>query len=377
MSILGNMMPPESKLQQFPTDLPGIEERLKSIQPEKYGRTRNFKNGAVTRLSPYISRGVISTGQVFEHILNQGHDWDRAEKLIQELCWRDYWQQVWIELGEGIFQDIRHPQEAVVSHEIPEAIVHAATGIEAVDSAIREFYETGYLHNHMRMYIASICTNLAGSHWSEPAKWMYAHLLDGDLASNTLSWQWVAGTFSNKKYYANQENINKYFDSTQRQTFLDVSYSDLTQMSTPEVLSQRVPFNLNTKLPESDPCQLDPQKKTLIYNYYNLDPYWYREEDVQRVLLLEPDHFDAYPVAQHCIDFACDLADNIPGIIRFVGSFSDLSQKVPPENIVFREHPTNRHYRGTQEERPFIASVTGFHRSFFQFWKKVKREVKP
>ena len=84
------------------------------------------------------------------------------------------------------------------------------------------------MHNHLRMYTAAICCNIGQYHWLQPAKWMYYHLLDGDWGSNALSWQWVAGTNSHKKYIANQENINKYCFTKDENTFLDKSYAELS-----------------------------------------------------------------------------------------------------------------------------------------------------
>jgi deoxyribodipyrimidine photo-lyase len=98
---------------------------------------------------------------------------------------------------------------------------------------VEELKQTGYMHNHLRMYVAAIACNIGHSHWHLPARWMYYHLLDADWASNALSWQWVAGSFSSKKYYANQENINKYCHTQQRNTFLDVSYEAYETMPTP------------------------------------------------------------------------------------------------------------------------------------------------
>jgi deoxyribodipyrimidine photo-lyase len=203
----------------FPTKIDEIRNLFSLINPVQYAKTRNFGSGAVTHLSPYISRGVVSTRQVYEYILTLGLSGHETGKLIQELAWRDYWQQVWVAKEDQIHTDLKNQQQPISNHQVPSAIINACTGIEAVDHAIRELYKTGYMHNHMRMYVASICCNIANSHWLAPAKWMYAHLLDGDLASNQLSWQWVAGVFSNKKYYANQENINTFFDSSQKNTF--------------------------------------------------------------------------------------------------------------------------------------------------------------
>lgn len=116
-----------------------------------YAKTRNFGDGAVTKLSPYISRGVISTRQVYEHIMSLGIPWKQSKKLVQELAWRDYWQQVWISKGDDINKDLKHPQIAVSNFQIPLAVVNASTGIHAIDTAIDKLYDSGYMHNHMRM----------------------------------------------------------------------------------------------------------------------------------------------------------------------------------------------------------------------------------
>jgi deoxyribodipyrimidine photo-lyase len=342
----------------------------------QYAKTRNFGNGAVTYLSPYISRGVISTRQVFEYIITLDLTWQESEKLIQELAWRDYWQQVWIAKGDGINTDLKNTQEPLSNHRVPSAVVNASTGIEAIDDGIKELYETGYMHNHMRMYVASVCCNVAHSHWLEPARWLYAHLLDGDLASNQLSWQWVAGAFSNKKYYANQANINKFFNSTQQNTFLDIDYNDFSKLNTPHILSETITFDLQTPLPNIDRPMLKQHQTTLIYNYYNLDPYWHQGEDLQRILLLEPAVFNKNPVSQKCIDFVMELKENIPGIKVFVGEFNDLLNQLNPEKIVYKEHPLNKHYKGHEEPREWLGSITGYYPSFFAFWKKLKKELR-
>ena len=222
----------------FSTDYAALLEQLDHLDPIAYGKTRNFIDGAVTKLSPYISRGVISTKLVMEKVLANGYDPYQIEKFLQELAWRDYWQQVWIEKGEAINHDLKHEQWDVENHEMPITIDQAQTGIEAIDEAIGEFYQNGYLHNHIRMYIAAIACNIGKAHWKVPAQWMYYYLLDGDWASNALSWQWVAGANANKKYVANQENINKYCYTNQRDGFLNVPYSEFEHMSIPEELRE-------------------------------------------------------------------------------------------------------------------------------------------
>lgn len=300
---------------------------------------------------------------------------ENSEKLIQELAWRDYWQQVWIAKGDAIHTDIKSPQNNASNYALPYAIKNACTGIVAVDNAIKELYRTGYMHNHMRMYVASICCNIAHSHWLVPARWMYAHLLDGDPASNQLSWQWVAGTFSNKKYYANQDNINTYFTSSQKSTFLDVGYDEFAELSTPEVLRDTVPLNMDTSLPNIVNPTLARHKPTLIYNYFNLDTQWHEHRDMQRVLLLEPSHFLQHPVSKSCIDFVLALSLNIPNIRLFVGEFSELMNQLDAKDIIYKEHPLNKHYQGTEEPRDWLSSAAGYYPSFFTFWKECKKEL--
>lgn len=360
----------------FSTDYQHILDQIDRIEPIRYEKTRNFIDGAVTRLSPYISRGVISTKQVFERTLARGFDPRQIEKFIQELAWRDYWQQVWIAKGELINEDLRFPQTPVENHGIAAAIVEAKTGIEAIDRAIEAFYETGYLHNHVRMYIASIACNIAQSHWRMPARWMYYHLLDADWASNALSWQWVAGANSRKKYYANQQNINKYCHTRQRNTFLDVDYAEFDTLKTPVALQDIIQPDLSTPLPEKKAIQIQSGLPTLIYNFYNLDPRWKEDIQANRILLLEPSHFEQYPVSDKTIDFILALGKNIEGLQVYAGEFDELVNEYPIQEMFYKEHPLNRHYRGAEESRDWMFEVRGYFPSFFAFWKKCQKSRK-
>lgn len=358
----------------FPTNFFDIKNRIQEINPVKYGSTRNFKYGAVTKLSPYISRGVISTRDVFEHSKTLNLEWFEVERLIQELAWRDYFQNVWKNEKDLIFSDLKQAQENVENFGIPTAILKGETGIKILDEAVNTFYETGYLHNHLRMYLASVCCNIAHCHWLEPAKWLYSNLLDGDLASNQLSWQWVAGSFSKKKYFANQDNLNKYFSGNQKNTFLDVDYSDFDVISTPDILKNTEKFNLTTNLDDSkNPILLN--EKTLIFTYYNLDPEWHQDESYQKVLLLEPSFFKKYPVSEFVLNFALELAASIPYLRIYVGEFSELNQIIATENIYYKEHPSNNHFLGRREVRQSLSSLEGEFGSFFSYWKKIKKEL--
>lgn len=360
----------------FTTEYSRILGQLELVDPVRYAKTRNYADGAVTRLSPYISRGVISTRMVLKKILDSGLAFSSIEKFVQELAWRDYWQQVWIAKGDGINSDLRQPQQDVSHEQMPLALVNAATGIDAIDKAIEELYQSGYMHNHMRMYVASVACNIAKSHWRMPAQWMYYHLLDGDWASNALSWQWVAGSNASKKYFANQDNINKYFHSDQKSTFLDKAYPELAQIQAPPVLADNLQLSLTCDLPDNKSVRLDPQLPTLVYNYYNLDPAWRPKVKANRILLLEPRLFNNYPVARKNIEFMLKLADNIPGIQVFCGEYDQLYRLASPGTVIYKEHPLNSHYKGHEDPRDWMFQVQGYFPSFFAFWKRCKKEVK-
>lgn len=359
----------------FPTSYTTILDRVNSVDPIAYGPSRNYVDGAVTYLSPYISRGVISTSFIYKELLKRNFNPNTILKFIQELAWRDYWQQVWIAKENIINKDIKHTQKPIVTNGISEAIKNATTGINAIDNAITMFYRTGYLHNHIRMYIASIACNIGQNHWKHPAQWMYYHLLDADWASNALSWQWVAGSNSNKKYYVNQENINTFCYDNQKDTFLDVSYDTFKNILIPKVLTASKVLDLKTSLPIKEKITINHELPTLIYNAYNLDPLWKKDVDTNRILLLEPSHFNKYPVSKKTIDFIINLSKNIANIQIYVGEYKELIVSYDLENIYYKEHPLNNHYLGIEESRDWMFSVKGYYPSFFAFWKKCKKEI--
>ncbi len=358
---------------EFPTDYKSIIERLENIDAINYAISRNFIDGYVTYLSPYISRGVISLPLVKQQIL-ENHKPYQAQKLLQELAWREYWQSVWQSVGDKIFTDLKYQQTNATHHNMITAIENADTGVEAIDGAVDLLYQTGYMHNHFRMYVASVTCNIGRAHWLQPSQWMYYHLLDGDLASNSLSWQWVAGTFSSKKYYCNQENINKYSKGHQRNTFLDTSYEALTRLDIPEALKEKSDFFPNMELPKINSISLKDGEPVLVYNSYNLDPIWHLGKNVNRVLLLEPSHFKKYPVSEKVLQFIIDLSKNITGLQLFVGEFKELEQLTNGKDIIFKSHPAYKYYIGRAESHDTLfPQITGYFNSFSAYWKKCER----
>jgi len=190
------------------------EEQLETIKPKKYAKTRNYLDGEVTRLSPYIRHGVLTLSEVRDKVLDIATKPDDAEKLIQEFAYRDYFQRIYATIGDGIWESREEWKtgfgENDYEKELPEDIQKGETGLACIDSLSKELVETGYLHNHTRMYFAAYVVHWRRVHWKAGASWFLEHLLDGDPASNNLSWQWVASTFSHKPYYFNRDNLERF-----------------------------------------------------------------------------------------------------------------------------------------------------------------------
>ena len=184
---------------------------LRRLDPVRYTATRNYQDGAVSRLSPYVRHGVLSLVQVRDAALAKANR-DQCEKFVNELAWRDYWQRVWLQDGEAIYLDREDYKTGHDDYadELPPDLIDGATGLVCIDGFVEELYATGYLHNHARMWLAAYVVHWRRVRWQAGARWFLRHLLDGDPASNALSWQWVASTFSHKPYFFNRDNLEKY-----------------------------------------------------------------------------------------------------------------------------------------------------------------------
>ena len=213
------------------------QDTLKRIDPINYGRTRNFGDGKVTRLSPYVHHGIIDLNEIRNYALKKCANPVQITKFIQELAWRDFWQRIAEHHPEWIWHDVETYKTGFNAKDyadvLPEDIAHAQTEVACINAFIRDLVDTGYVHNHARMYLASYVVHFRRIKWQVGVQWFLEHLLDGDEASNNLSWQWVASTFSNKPYIFNLENVDKYFgnlvDTTpEHNALLNASYQELT-----------------------------------------------------------------------------------------------------------------------------------------------------
>lgn len=374
---------------EFPTDFKSIWNRIESIDPKKYAKTRNFIWGSVTYLSPYVSRGVISVEDIRKVVISKVESPWEIEKFIQELAWREYWQRIWLEKGDAIFGDLKRSQDRRNAdadlEDIPHVIDEFNTGITALDRAIEHMKETGYMHNHLRMYLASVWCNVGGYSWLSGAKWMHYYLLDGDLASNWLSWQWVSGTNSSKLYFCNQENINTYCGTRDTNTFLDHSYEYLSR--SPLVIPDSLLKKSKKEYPQSpdfgdtivitkvEELILNQEDNMFVYHWYHLDPRWFQHDGGNRILVLESSFFNRFPVSPVAMKFALALALEIPNIQIFYGEFSDVKRAFPETTFITREHPLVNGWGVRTTPRLWMSTPSNAEGSFFNYWKKASREI--
>lgn len=190
----------------------------------RYEAERNFDRGsgehhAVSTLSPWLRRRLLTEAEVVAAAV-AAHGPEAAAKFIEEVVWRGYFKgwlelrpQVWARYRDDLVQDIAAlERDAALAAALARAET-GQTGLACFDAWSRELVETGYLHNHARMWFASIWIFTLKLPWQLGAAFMFSHLLDADPASNTLSWRWVAGLHTRGKHYlARADNIR---DNTQ------------------------------------------------------------------------------------------------------------------------------------------------------------------
>jgi deoxyribodipyrimidine photo-lyase len=195
--------------------------RLSAFAPKAgrdYASGRNIDNGPdgaphVSLLSPYLRYRLITEHEVVASVLAR-HSLMAAEKYVQEVLWRTYWKG-WLEMRPSVWSGFVSTRDEAHGAFLDARAVTAAengmTGIEGFDDWAKELVETGYLHNHARMWFASIWIFTLRLPWTLGADFFLRHLIDADPASNTLSWRWIAGLqTAGKTYLATTDNIARY-----------------------------------------------------------------------------------------------------------------------------------------------------------------------
>jgi len=184
----------------------------------EYSKLRNFDYGPDNRsniscLSPYITHGIISEKEVIKKSLNK-FSFAKNEKFIQEVLWRTYWKG-WLELRPSVWTDflieLKKIKGDFQNNQNYKNAIDGKTNVECFNYWVNELKENNYLHNHTRMWFASIWIFTLNLPWQLGAEFFMQHLYDGDAASNTLGWRWVAGVQTQGKHYlASEWNIKKF-----------------------------------------------------------------------------------------------------------------------------------------------------------------------
>ena len=184
----------------------------------EYSRLRNFdfgpeKRSNISCLSPYITHGIINEQEVIQKALSK-FSFSKNEKFIQEVLWRTYWKG-WLELRPNVWTDylaeLNQIKKEFQNNQNYLSAIDGKTDIECFNTWVNELKDNNYLHNHTRMWFASIWIFTLELPWQLGAEFFMQHLYDGDAASNTLGWRWVAGVQTQGKHYlASEWNIKKF-----------------------------------------------------------------------------------------------------------------------------------------------------------------------
>ncbi|MEM7278720.1 MAG: FAD-binding domain-containing protein [Pseudomonadota bacterium] len=241
----------------------------------RYSKSRNFdfgptRRGNVSMLSPYVRHRLVLEDELLERVLQQ-HSLTAANKFVQEVFWRTYFKG-WLEHHPSVWAHYRQSVSHLIDTLDDDAqlleryntAVEGNTGIDCFDAWIHELVTHGYLHNHARMWFASIWVFTLELPWQLGADLFYRHLIDGDPASNTLGWRWVCGLHTRgKTYLARVSNIANYTDkrfsphgklATNAPALHESRVFPLEPLSSPQVLQANERFGL--LVTEEDGCPI-------------------------------------------------------------------------------------------------------------------------
>ena len=318
-------------LTRFPPTRTAALERLQRFVPHAgrdYAARRNYDLGRdghlrVSTLSPYLRARLITEAEVLEAVLNR-HSAAAAEKFIQEVFWRTYWKG-WLEMRPGVWgqyqASLKHCLDDVQTQsglrDRWSAACKGETEIDCFNAWARELVETGYMHNHARMWFASIWIFTLRLPWELGADFFLRHLLDGDPASNTLGWRWVAGIQTpGKTYLARTSNISKYTDGR---------FAPKWQLAGEAVARQGPP--VPERQPLTDPVAPDPALRTgLILHDEDLSPGFVFDTGIAPVataVISGRAGLSALKIAPHVAEFAKQSAADTSE--RFCARLGDVT----------------------------------------------------
>ena len=270
-----------------------------------YSKLRNFDFGPSNRsniscLSPYITHGVINELEVIDKSLKK-FSFAKNEKFIQEVLWRTYWKG-WLELRPNVWSDylieLDNVRNQFKNNQNYLNVIEGKTDIDCFNQWVVELKENNYLHNHTRMWFASIWIFTLELPWQLGAEFFMQHLYDGDAASNTLGWRWVAGVQTQGKHYlASEWNINKFTNNR----FQNIK---LNENATPIFSDKTYPVNkkdfLNSEI-------LEDQTLLIFENNMTFEFSDFKEHKFKKILLVLNNTNRAIKLSEKVLKFKADL----------------------------------------------------------------------
>ena len=250
----------------------------------EYSKLRNFDFGPDNRsniscLSPYITHGVIDELEVIEKSLKK-FSFVKNEKFIQEVLWRTYWKG-WLELRPNVWADylieLNGLRNEFKNNQNYLNAIKGKTNIECFNEWVSELKENNYLHNHTRMWFASIWIFTLGLPWQLGAELFMQYLYDGDAASNTLGWRWVAGIQTQGKHYlASEWNIKKFTNNR----FQNIK---LNENATPKVSEKSYPL---IKQEFNNPQNIEEKNLLIFENNLSFEISEYKENKFEKIYIV-------------------------------------------------------------------------------------------
>ncbi|MBD1132908.1 DNA photolyase [Pelagibacterales bacterium SAG-MED45] len=249
-----------------------------------YSKLRNFDFGPDNRsniscISPYITHGVMNELEVIDKSLKK-FSFVKNEKFIQEVLWRVYWKG-WLELRPNVWSDylieLKKLREEFKNNQNYIDAVEGNTNLECFNQWVNELKENNYLHNHSRMWFASIWTFTLELPWQLGAEFFMKHLYDGDPASNTLGWRWVAGIQTQGKHYlASEWNIKKFTNNR----FQNIK---LNENAVPKVSEKSYPL---IKKEFNNPQNIEEKNLLIFENNLSFEITDFKENKFKKIYLI-------------------------------------------------------------------------------------------
>lgn len=273
-----------------------------------YSKLRNFDFGPNNRtniscLSPYIAHGVINELDLIDKSLKK-FTFAKNEKFIQEVLWRVYWKG-WLELRPNVWSDYLIELDKIKSqfknNQNYLDAIEGKTDIECFNQWIIELKENNYLHNHTRMWFASIWIFTLELPWQLGAEFFIQHLYDGDPASNTLGWRWVAGIQTQGKHYlATEWNINKFTNNR----FKNIKLNE----NAPSIFSDKT-YSINKK-DFLNPEILEDKTLLIFENNTTFEFSDFKEQKFKKILLVSNETNRAIELSEKVLKFKADLLED-------------------------------------------------------------------